>query len=214
MKKIVCLLTFLTFALTLSAQETALSWKTQLPRHDVQFSIGDPFFFYFGLLFMDDCWKVPTAHDWFGPDLYGGGLFATPTMNFSYRYRVAKWFWVGGTVSYSGFYRTYYDRITGLKSGVNNTHFLTIMPAVRFSWLNKELVTLYSGAALGYTLYAYENSTEGVMERDAEHYVGFQLTGVGVEVGRKWYGFAELGFGLQGIVQAGFGYHFNSSNKK
>lgn len=216
MKKIVSLLAFLTFALTVSAQDAVPPLKAQFPRHDVQFSIGDlvvPALYSGGIIFFGLRYEVPSAHRWFGPDEYGGGLVATPSMNFSYRYRVAKWFWVGGTVSYTGFYRTYYDRVTGLKSRSDNAHVFSIMPAVRFSWLNKELVTLYSGVALGYTLCAYEGRADGALMREAVSYCGFQLTCVGVEVGKKWYGFAESGVGVQGFVQAGFGYHFNSRSK-
>lgn len=107
----------------------------------------------------------------------------------------------------------YKDRITGIKAGYSHTHLFSVMPSVRFSWLNKKHVTLYSGLSLGIGLIFDEAKDNTVHTLETEPMIAGQLSAVGIQAGGKWYGFAELGIGTLGFVQAGFGYHFNKENK-
>lgn len=232
MKKTLITLIIACLVLSLSAQEDTLTWKQTLQRHDIQIGIGDPLvagiltdrfpiFDKCGGIFSkcsDNNWR--TASDWFSPDVYSTGVIATPTFSVGYKYRFAKWFWFGASVSYTGFYETKYDRISNQKYSSNNLHYITIVPEVRFSWLNKKYVTLYSGIGIGVGLFIddtyYSNKffPNGQPNYDEVTWAPTgQLTFVGVHVGRKWYGFTEIGVGCKGIIQAGFGYNFNSKKK-
>lgn len=214
MKKLFLILIIVSLGWSLSAQEDTLSWKQQLQRHDIQIGIGDPSLpaLATGHVISLRPLYGRSAADWFSPDSYKG-IYWTPNISVGYKYRLAKWFWLGATVSYTGLYDVYYDRVTNEKVSTQSDHIISIMPSVRFSWLNKKYVTLYSGLSVGYALDIYQGKSATDPYIGYGHGFGFQLTAVGVHVGRKWYGFTEIGVGMQGFIQAGFGYNFNSKKK-
>ena len=216
MKKLFLILIIASLGWSLSAQEDTLSWKQTLQRHDIQIGIGDPILPALAtghvIGFRKDYYHQPTAADWFGPDLYKC-VFWTPNISVGYKYRLTKWFWIGATVSYTGLFDVYYDRVTNEKVSTQSDHIITVMPSVRFSWINKKYVTLYSGLSLGYALDIFQHKSKTDPYIGCGHGALFQLTAVGIHVGRKWYGFTEIGFGIQGFIQAGFGYNFNSQKK-
>lgn len=234
MKRAILILMMVFLGWSSSAQDT-LSWKQTLQRHDIYFGIGDPLFAGLtndrfpifskcGYGFFSKCSNNQGPHyatDWFSPDTYSSGVMATPTISIGYKYRIVKWFWLGATVSYTGFFETIYDRVSNKKYSTLNSHILTIMPEVRFSWLNKKYVTLYSGIGLGVNFIFddvyYSENTAHIKAGHRTDYVGHSFTGqltfAGVHVGREWYGFTEIGIGTRGIIQAGFGYNFISKKK-
>ncbi|MBR6064789.1 MAG: hypothetical protein IKP54_11625 [Bacteroidales bacterium] len=217
MKKLFLILIIVSLGWSLSAQEDTLSWKQQLQRHDIQIGIGDPLLpaFVTGQIFghgRPDYYEQLPAVNWFGDDSYKWRA-CTPAISISYKYRLTKWFWLGATLSYTCFLENRYDRVTNVKTSSERDHIISIMPSVRFSWLNKKYVTLYSGLSLGYAVDIIQYKSQTEKYSTAEHGVGFQLTAVGVHVGRKWYGFTEIGIGMQGFIQAGFGCNFNSKKK-
>lgn len=231
MRRIFLILMIVSIGWCLSAQDT-LSWKQQFQRHDIQIGIGDPlivglqtrniFIFDDCLLYKCNIYSILSASDWFSPDTYSSGIITTPTFSVSYKYRFAKWFWFGGTISYTGFYKSTYDRITDIKLSTYSSHYLVIMPEVRFSWLNRKIVTMYSGIGIGAgividathnTVIAYPNKVLAGNWTEAYVLPTGHVTLVGIHVGRKWYGFAEIGMGCKGILQVGFGYNFNSKKK-
>ena len=74
------------------------------------------------------------------------------------------------------------------------------MPVVKFAWLNRAHVGLYSklGAGTGYT---FTNDSSEVKDNFA---FAFQLTPVGVDFGGESFrGFVEVGLGMQGTVSGG-----------
>lgn len=225
------------FCTPLRAQTDSLSWEQTMPRHDVHLSIGDPLlttpsynrsstiignilgglFRFFGV--SDDNY---TQTDWFTSDYVQMNTFFTPAVNIGYEYRFKKWFWFGGTCTYAGSYDRWVDRVTKQTVLLSDFHYIGITPTFRFSWLNKKHVTLYSGFSIGLGCYfgtvskgdTYLESVE--RSRDL-HYFAFagELNLIGVKAGGEhWYGFAELGVGTHGLVQAGFGYHFNPKKTK
>ena len=78
------------------------------------------------------------------------------------------------------------------------------MPSVRFAWLDKKRVALYSKAAIGATF----DSGQYQGSHDDRWEVAFQASAFGVEVGGAFRGFLELGYGMQGIVNFGIKYRF------
>ena len=183
-------------------------WKTQRPRHEAQFGLGDPVI-YFGEAY-DEYYYSPYEKDinWFGSDAYTKTRIYTPAISATYHYRLLKWLSVGGFVSYSGTFSQKTNIITGEDESLQD-HFITIAPSVRFTYMNRKYVTLYSGLAAGIT---YQISVNDMNTRMIWSSLGAQLTAFGVSVGHKWFGYTEVGYGNKGIVTAGFGYRFNSKN--
>ena len=101
-----------------------------------------------------------------------------------------------------------------------------IMPSLRFSYLNRPHVTLYSGVAVGLLInrgnrYYGDLSTlpefvpaawgflPAVLPDHTSAGSAFQLTAFGVKAGAKhWFGSFEAGIGIKGFVNLGVGYEF------
>ncbi len=67
---------------------------------------------------------------------------------------------------------------------------------------NTEITQIYAGAAIAYTLNNYKTNSQSA---NIPHF-NFQLTPLGVRVGKKLAGFFELGFGYKGILILGISY--------
>ena len=81
---------------------------------------------------------------------------------------------------------------------------LSTMPLVKFAWLNREHVGLYSKVAAG-AGYFFANGGDA---KD-NFSVALQLTPVGVDFGGEQFrGFVEAGIGMQGIVSGGVRWFF------
>lgn len=105
------------------------------------------------------------------------------------------WFALTVGIGVNGAYQDVYDPMTGLKSGCNRGISVSVLPEARFNWLNRSLVRMYSAAGLGIVIGGKRNMDYGNSEYFL--YPAFQLTPVGISIGRKVYGFAELGLGTQ-----------------
>ena len=216
-KNILLITLVMGLAFSLNAQEEP-SWKQILPRHDIQFGIGDP-----ALLFLNNtdicigCKYYPlpqNADSWF-EDYVNTLTFAAPTINFEYRYRFAKWFWFGAATSFTPIVKKWSKQEPGYEFA-SHMYYISIMPSVRFSWLNTKYVTLYSGLSIGCMVATggkYVPEERAAYQQTWATFTG-QLTAVGVHVGRNWYGFTEVGVGVQGFVKAGFGYKFQNKKDK
>lgn len=212
--------TFFTLMLALAVtaafaqNEEEPDWRTELPRHEIGFCIGDPAI---ALLYRPSTfgWNNDgyTPDDWFLDDkFYHGPRYATCPLTFHYMYRAAKFLWLGFDFSYMGVYSKLYREWDDAQFGWMNEHYLTLMPKIRFSYFNRKYVTMYSGISTGITV--------GLIE--PEFPAGFlsvrvrpavQATFYGISVGRTWYGFAEVGCGYNGFIRTGFGYHFNKTQR-
>ena len=95
----------------------------------------------------------------------------------------------------------------------NDEHF-NLLAELRFSYLNRKHVTLYSGLGLGIGFmvgHPYKQIDLATYEERVPHYhySSLQLTAIGVRAGSKhWFGTAELGFGARGFATLGVGYAF------
>ena len=197
---------------------TETAWKSELPRHEFQFNVGDPVltanssnigfdnFFYslfreFPFIYSPTYWTHPI-----------GDYPITrivPTFSFNYHYRAAKWLWVGGLTTVAGLHNTWHDRFTDEVTGHGSEVHIALMPDLRFSYLNRKHVTLYSGFGLGLNMLFMKDPH--LYGENTQSYFGlaYQLTAFGVKAGAKhWFGNLELGYGDKGIISAGFGYEF------
>ena len=189
-----------------SAQEDP-DWRRQFKRHEFTIGIGDPARVNFH---RNRRGTEPNYYPevWMQNQSIFGDLYTTCPITLGYRFRVLKWLWVGGDVSYCGFFGSFRDLYTDQKVGDYRDHFISIMPAVRFSYLNRKYVTLYSGIAGGIAL---EYGKTYPDYKFHNNHLALQCTLFGVSAGsQSWFGFAELGWGFKGYVNAGFGFRFQS----
>ena len=84
------------------------------------------------------------------------------------------------------------------------TKYFSIMPAVKYNWMNREHISLYSKVALG-VLIGMENIDSQDKTKAA---FAWQASVMGAEFGSAFRGFLELGFGEQGLLVAGLRYKF------
>lgn len=119
----------------------------------------------------------------------------------NYLYRINKTIGVGATFSFSS-----------LNADVRNTEdvisqsYYSIMPQIKFNWLNRDLVTLYSRLNVGVTYLALRRTYEAPGSESQTGCVWapmFQLSPIGIEVGRRIAGYAEAGWGATGLLIVG-----------
>ncbi|MBQ3753757.1 MAG: hypothetical protein II864_09470 [Prevotella sp.] len=85
------------------------------------------------------------------------------------------------------------------------------MPAVKFDWLRKKYFGMYSKLAAGATLRQekYDSNNGSNDYDDSAVHFNWHVSLIGIEAGSPAIrGFAELGIGEQGILQAGVRYKF------
>lgn len=132
----------------------------------------------------------------------GVGMFTGKQTDFwgpiglEYFHKVSPSILVGGIATISG---CKWDDSKDSKS----TYF-SLMPAVKWSWMQKEHFGMYSKAGIG-VLYAAEKTSS---KDDTRFAFDWQLSLIGMEFGGALRGFAELGMGEQGIILAGLRYKF------
>lgn len=133
---------------------------------------------------------------------YTGGAWTA-----AYGYSFKKWLQVGGSITYYGEFGSVHNNLDDSKVRNESCNLIFITPTVRFAWLNRNWVRLYSTVGISYGL-----AIEKYGNTYTSHGLSCQLTPIGIIVGKSLYGFAELGIGSQGIAKVGIGYRFN--NKK
>ncbi len=176
-------------------------------RHEIRFEVGDPL----GIMILQN--KNNHLPNISGSNLtaVGHAWRATPVFSFNYHYRLTKWLWAGAMVNYA-YYRDHTD-YTYQVYNMRWMHCITLMPELRFSYLNRPHVTLYSAVATGVTLFVgHENPSWEIYDGQwwkLSTFPTFQLTAFGIRAGgERLFGTFETGFGIKGIVSGGIGYAF------
>ena len=112
----------------------------------------------------------------------------------------------GGIFSYSRYGEDALKDDT--KIGDRSRNYFTLMPAMKYAWINKHHFALYSKLAVGATLMSFKVTENGKSESESKLYFMGQVSAIGVEFGSKLRGFVEVGAGEQGIVLGGIKYKF------
>ena len=113
---------------------------------------------------------------------------------------------IGGIFAYSRYGED--ELKDNVKVGDRTRNYFTLMPAVKYYWVNKNHFGLYSKVAVGATYMSSKVTENGVDENNSKVYFMCQVSAIGVEFGGKLRGFVEAGVGEQGIVLAGLKYKF------
>lgn len=131
---------------------------------------------------------------------YNGATYSTGVISADFAFNFKRWFALSLSLNCNGFYRKTCSSVTGQKTGTERGVIMTFMPHLRFSYLNREYVRLYSSLGVGVTYGTGIESGDGP---------AVQLVPIGVSAGRKVYGFFEAGAGTMYIgCMAGVGFRF------
>jgi hypothetical protein len=212
----------------------------ELYHHEIKLEVCDPY-----LLALFDRYFVYVYPRGMSPaeyrdrNLLGFSTHISPIYALSTHFRVNKWFWVGVMVSYAHIddiesKRPLMDNSQdhGVQPQETNTgpicirryNVFTLMPELRFSYLNREHLTLYSGISIGITKFFGKFTILDIAEEGPIHpyfttdensnsaptlFASAHVTLIGVKVGWKHlFASAELGAGFKGIGAVGIGYEF------
>ena len=124
-----------------------------------------------------------------------------------YGYKVNEWFSIGGCLAWTAGICNLYDPHTRERWDTMHVDYISLLPTARFAWLRRGIVELYStlGATAGVEHWVhYTNGKQHTLRP----YLSYDIKPIGITVGRKWYGFAEAGYGSRGIFNIGLGHRF------
>lgn len=144
--------------------------------------------------------------------MFFNGAYSTNTRNtgefrLSYAYTPKERWHFGGTFSYNHADADIYK--TDEKIGDRHNDFYTFAGETSYSFLNKEKVKLYALVGAGVTF----GTTSKTIYHPIETYTNsgtlfnFQISPFGIQFGKEWGGFAELGFGYRGLISFGMFYN-------
>lgn len=130
-----------------------------------------------------------------------------------YYYQVKPWCQVGVKFSYEGARLTHYtDTLRTAIKDRSQMALISVMPSVRFTYLNRPWVRLYSGVDVGCSYFLnvseYHLTKAEKEQKDNNFIFAFNVTAIGVNVGKKFFGMFEANFGYSSFVEAGIGVRF------
>lgn len=125
------------------------------------------------------------------------------TLSLQYAYCIKPGFWLGAKGAFAGVWQYEYDTITGERLYENNIYNVAAMLDAQIAWLRRDIVEMYSSLSVGLMAHI-ERANGGLIPM-------FDAVFVGLSVGRKVYGYVEIGAGIGGSVRGGIGIRFNSN---
>ena len=214
MKRLIILLIATIVAISASAQNLEPqenSKRNKLPftqQHEVRVSAGvSPMF---TISNMYD--YVPSPY--YVPRIIDGPTYTTGAINLSYAYRFRRWFDLGLLLSYNCEYKRQFSALSGDYLHRKYQHNITFMPTVRFTWLNRKWVRMYSSIGMGVTIQTQNISGPEKLSDNSIYGFACHCSYLGITVGKSLFGFAELGCGAKGFAIFGMGYRFNNPKKQ
>ena len=177
-------------------------------RHNLRVSIGVPSLI--TSLAMDALWDVEpdviSDPGRISDRLASSRYYDSPTyfltnVALEYGYAIKSWLHIGAKAAFAGSWSSSRHIITDQLHRRNNNYFTAAVTNVRFEWLRRNNVQLYSSIGVGVQVIIYDY--------DTEVYPIWDHTFIGCSFGRAFYGFVELGGGASGSLRAGIGYRFN-----
>lgn len=132
-----------------------------------------------------------------------------------YYYQVKPWCQIGVKMTVELAKTTCFaDTMRAAVTAVDHYALVSLMPSVRFTYLNRPWVRLYSGVDVG-CAYLWTGTTtyngksdSGEKGTDNNFLFAFNATIFGVNVGKKFYGLFELNAGYDAMVKIGIGARF------
>lgn len=167
-----------------SVAETAQNSDVELCKNELSVSAG----FMSLIQFADEFFSLADGKE----DLNPFGICV------DYSHRVSKKVLLGATAN---FYKG-----TFTHGDDSHTEYYTLMPHVKFEYLNKKYFTLYGKAGAGVIVNNYKDEDESGTRAG----FAFQVSPLGLEVGpnEHFRAFGEVGVGCAGTAQIGLRYKF------
>lgn len=171
-------------------------------KHEIRAQVSDGFPLTITEAFIDVFSDLAGNRD--SEDISGTAHFGV-----GYRYHFRKNFSAGLDLSYQKVtnHFTYASNDSGNpeKKGEDAINMILIMPAAAFKYIHRPKFQLYGNVAAGLAIGSSEETVaDGAPSiEDSTTGFAFQINPIGVRVGRKIAGFAELGFGYRGIITVG-----------
>lgn len=132
---------------------------------------------------------------------YDGPTYMTGNFMAEFGFHFRKWFTLSVGVAANGIWKDVYDSQTDLRKGRENGMTMTLMPQARFTWMRKDIYNMYSSIGVGLT--------GGGFEGRSDMHLAAQCIPFGITIGRRIFGFAEIGFGtIYNGGMIGLGYRF------
>lgn len=138
---------------------------------------------------------------------YHGDILSTGSFSGEFNWNCSRIVNMSGIFAMCPMWSASYDGVTGARAGTDFGMAIIMMPNFRLMYCNTPSVRAYSSLGMGFGLYP------GFRESPAAH-AEIEFAPFGIEIGRKWFGFAELGVGTiyQGI-RLGAGYQFGRNRR-
>jgi hypothetical protein len=134
---------------------------------------------------------------------YRGNVYSTGTVSVEFGFILKKWLTVSFDLGINHFWSDVYDGVSEKFKKHDCSNVIYIMPDFKFTYFHHPTVKLYSGFGIGAGFY------DNFYQMEHKSKTEFQITPIGVMVGRTYFGFAELGFGSVFCGgKIGFGYRF------
>ncbi len=132
--------------------------------------------------------------------IYSGRTILTGMTVLEYNYKFHRVISVSASLTYSTAMTNKYS-YKGDFLYTSRDEQILFMPILRFTWLRREQVRLYSSVGLGLGNY---------IEHGGDKWASFalHLNPIGVEIGGRLYGIFEVNVGMTGFLRAGIGYSF------
>jgi hypothetical protein len=134
-------------------------------------------------------------------DPRGMGAFAL-----SYHRKLNRIVAIGFNASYLNLYHDASDYEDPANSQKYYDNLFNMLASVRFMYVTKPVITMYSGVCIGLSLDFGTTTFNGITYTDKKLYPAGQITLMGIRVGKAFGGFAEFGIGTLGIITAGLSY--------
>lgn len=151
---------------------------------------------------------VAPVTDWIDSysDLLTGAVLGSDTklsgwgaISLGYNFRLIGGLRLGAQVIYS----SNTQQIKDSKSDLKNRYW-SVMPNVKWNWLNLKIVSIYARVGAGVT---FAKGEYGARSESSTQFA-FQVSPIGVEVGGRLAAYAEAGIGTSGSLTAGIRYRF------
>ena len=139
--------------------------------------------------------------------------FGSYTLNYNYNFNLKHS--MGISCSWVGTYINEYwnDGYFGENNvdGCGWENYFTLQGNYRHNYYNKDKISLYWGIYTGLTLCIRDENIipkNRVKDDKYEVFLALQINAFGIELGKKYKYFLELGIGTQGLLKTGFRYKF------
>lgn len=182
---------------------------TRVDKHELRVAVG-PLTFATNMMmgyFGDRIHDAPEEYKPFRDQINEADTYLTSkkyvgTYTLNYAYHSRRWFQAGVTLGMAPFVQTRRDSATDKKIENTNDYLFFVMPTLRFVYLYREKVQLYSAISAGLT-YATNDGVNAWGD----------VALFGCSFGGKVFGFTELGMGLGGYARIGIGVRFDAKKK-